>query len=67
MNEHASSDDRDDRRDGTPDGNGDPRLSAARRLLEELKSAEGAEALTPAQRLADVLEDLLEEKGEVQG
>lgn len=67
MNEHASSDDRDDHREAAPDGNGDPRLSAARRLLEELKSTEGAEALTPAQRLADVLEDLLEEKGEVQG
>lgn len=38
------------------------RLAEARRLLEKMKSAEGADALEPAQRLADLLEELLEER-----
>ena len=39
---------------------GDVRLEAARRALGELSEAEGADALAPAERLADVLEELLE-------
>ena len=39
---------------------GDPRLTEARRLLEELKQVEGTDALAPAKRLADLLEELLE-------
>lgn len=38
----------------------DPRLSEARRVLEDLKEAEGVDALASAGRLADVLEELLE-------
>jgi len=56
----------------TPEGEGgsesapEPRLSEARRLLEELKRAEGTDALAPAKRLADLLEDLLEGREEAQ-
>ena len=39
---------------------GDVRLEEARRALGELSEAEGAQALAPAERLADVLEELLE-------
>lgn len=38
----------------------DPRLEEARRALGELEEASGAEALAPAEQLADLLEDLLE-------
>ncbi len=40
----------------------DPRLEEARRLLGELEDATGADSLTPAEQLADLLEDLLEGK-----
>ena len=44
---------------------GDARVAEARRALEELKEAEGADGLAPAERLADLLEGLLEgRKGE---
>ena len=44
---------------------GDARLAEARRALEELTEAEGADGLAPAERLADLLEGLLEgRKGE---
>ncbi len=39
---------------------GDARLAEARRALEELTQAEGADGLAPAERLADLLEGLLE-------
>lgn len=35
-------------------------MAEARRALEELEEAEGADALDPAERLADLLEGLLE-------
>lgn len=38
----------------------DPRLEEARRVLGELEESEGADALAPARRLADLLEDALE-------
>lgn len=40
----------------------DRRLEEAREVLGELEEASGAEALEPAKRLADLLEDLLEGK-----
>ena len=40
----------------------DPRLEEARRLLGKLEDATGADSLTPAEQLADLLEDLLEGK-----
>ena len=44
---------------------GDGRLADARRTLDELKDTEGADGLAPAERLADLLEGLLEgRKGE---
>ena len=43
-------------REREPDG----RLAEARQTLEELTEAEGADALAPAERLADLLEELLE-------
>lgn len=43
----------------------DPRLEEARRTLGELERAQAADALAPAVRLADLLEDLLDgEEGE---
>lgn len=42
----------------------DPRLAEAREALGELSEAEGADALAPAERLADLLEELLEGEGE---
>ena len=48
------------RGDGDSVGRPDPRLSEARRLLQELEEATGAEVLAPARRLADLLEELLE-------
>ncbi|MDE0230715.1 MAG: hypothetical protein OXI56_09890 [bacterium] len=39
---------------------GDARLAEARRALEELTDEEGADGLAPAERLADLLEGLLE-------
>ena len=39
---------------------GDARLAEARRALEELTQAEGADGLAPSERLADLLEGLLE-------
>ncbi|MDE0188838.1 MAG: hypothetical protein OXN80_07035 [bacterium] len=41
---------------------GDAPLAEARRALEELTQAEGADGLAPAERLADLLEGLLEER-----
>jgi len=38
---------------------GDARLAEARKALEELTEAEGADGLAPAERLADLLEGLL--------
>ena len=35
-------------------------MESARRALGELSEAEGGDALAPAERLADVLEELLE-------
>ena len=48
--------------EGVPSGGeeGDARLAEARRALEELTEAEGADGLAPAERLADLLEGLLE-------
>lgn len=44
----------------------DPRLEQARRALGELEEAEAADALAPARRLADLLEELLEgREGEI--
>lgn len=48
-------------RETTPSGGGEEGdLAEARRALEELGEAEGADALEPAGRLADLLEGLLE-------
>lgn len=48
-------------RETTPSGSGeDDGLSEARMALEELTEAEGADAVAPAERLADLLEGLLE-------
>lgn len=48
-------------RETTPSGGGEEDdLAEARRALEELEEAEGADALEPAERLADLLEGLLE-------
>lgn len=43
---------------GAEDGGG--RLAEARRALEELTESEGADGLAPAERLANLLEGLLE-------
>ncbi|MDE0674261.1 MAG: hypothetical protein F4Z41_06720 [Acidimicrobiia bacterium] len=43
----------------------DARLAEARRALQELTESEGADGLAPAERLADLLEGLLEgQRGE---
>lgn len=48
-------------RETSPSGGGEEDdLAEARRALEELEEAEGADALEPAGRLADLLEGLLE-------
>ena len=48
-------------RETTTSGGGEEDdLAEARRALEELGEAEGADALEPAERLADLLEGLLE-------
>ena len=48
-------------RETTPSGGGEEDdLAEARRALEELEGAAGADALAPAGRLADLLEGLLE-------
>ncbi len=43
---------------------GDVRLEEARRALGDLSESEGADALAPAERLADLLEELLEAREE---
>ena len=53
------------RAESKPSGSeeGDARLAEARRALEELTASEGADGLEPAERLADLLEGLLEGQG----